>query len=405
MEVYTARQPIFNRNLSIYGYELLYRSSDNNYYDGKDDNTSTAELIVNSFLIMKFKELTDGTRAFINFSNLLIENEIPFLLPKDQVVIEILESVEITDALIQALKKLKEEGYLIALDDFIFAERYTPLIELADIIKIEFNKTDIESQKTLLRKYHNKIKFLAEKVETTEEYEMAYKMGYDYFQGYFFSKPVVVKGKEINGLNTSLIRIVQELNKEEPEFRRIAEMIQSDIGLTYKFLQYINVVFPNNKNKTFTMINALAYLGIPRVKKWIYLMMFREMQNNENKELIKNCLIRGKLMELVSTKLGTSKQTDFYMTGLFSSVHILLNKDMEESIIDLPLDQAVKEALLGKENLFKETLDFVISHEKADWSHMEETHLLEQLNENNPDEYMSLYIEALKWAKSIDEFS
>lgn len=156
MEVYTARQPNFNRNLSIYGYELLYINSMNNYYDDNDD-ISTAEVVVNSFLVMKFNELTDETIAFNNFSNVLLTKEIPFLLQNENMVIEILERVEMSDELINTLKKLKKNGYFLALEDFVLNQRYLPLIELADIIKIVFNNIEIGLQRKFIRKYENEI--------------------------------------------------------------------------------------------------------------------------------------------------------------------------------------------------------------------------------------------------------
>ena len=187
MKVYLARQPIFSRTMSIYGYELLYRRSMNNFYEGKDDNQATAELINNAFFAMQFNELTHGTKAFINFSGDMLEKEIPLLLPKEAIVVEILERVIASDKIIQACKKLKKEGYTLALDDFVFHESYLPLMELADIIKIEFSIVDYDMQRQLINKYGDKIKFLAEKIETREEYQMALEMGYSYFQGYFLA--------------------------------------------------------------------------------------------------------------------------------------------------------------------------------------------------------------------------
>lgn len=225
-----ARQPIFDRNMNIFGYELLYRRSMNNFYEGLDDNQATAELINNTFLTMHFNELTSETKAFINFSQDMLIKEIPLLLPKESIVVEILERVEISDSLIAACKKLREEDYIIALDDFIFSKSYLPLIELAHIIKIEFSTVSYEIQKDLISKYKNRIKFLAEKVETREEYDLALDMGYDYFQGYFFSKPVIMKSKEIGSLNINMIRILDILKEKEPDYQKMTEIIVTELA-------------------------------------------------------------------------------------------------------------------------------------------------------------------------------
>lgn len=142
MDVYIARQPIFDRNLSVFGYELLYRKSMNNFYEGWDDTQATAELINNAFLTMHFSELTEGTRAFINFSEDMLLSEIPRLLPSDTVIIEVLETVEVTEELLAALRSLKESGYTIVLDDFIFTQTRLPLLDIADMVKVEFNRVN-----------------------------------------------------------------------------------------------------------------------------------------------------------------------------------------------------------------------------------------------------------------------
>ena len=212
MEIYVARQPIFSNNMSLFGYELLYRRSFNNFYEGSDHNAATIDLVYNAFLVMGIQTLTDGTKGFINFTQDLLEQDIPRTLPKDQVVIEVLENVTANEKVIDACRKLKANGYTIALDDFIFNrtdQDYTPLIELADIIKIEFPITDKKEQKKLISKYKGKL-FLAEKVETREEYQEAIAMGYELFQGYFFSKPVILTAKEISSLNVHMVHILEE---------------------------------------------------------------------------------------------------------------------------------------------------------------------------------------------------
>ena len=152
LDVYIARQPIFDRKLAVFGYELLYRRSMNNFYEGWDDTQATAELINNAFLTMHFSELTEGTRAFINFSDDMLIDEIPRLLPSETVFVEILETVEVTDELLEAIKRLRKSGYTIVLDDFVFSQRHLPLVDVADMIKIEFNKMNTAVQKLILKK-------------------------------------------------------------------------------------------------------------------------------------------------------------------------------------------------------------------------------------------------------------
>lgn len=299
MDVYVARQPIFDREMDIFGYELLYRRSENNFFEGFDDNQATAEVINNAFLTMHFKELTDDTKAFINFSKELIVHEVPHLLPKDSTVVEVLERVEITDDLIAACQKLRDRGYLIALDDFILDKSFMPLLDVAHIVKIEFPVMDLNLQQALIERYKHKIKFCAEKVETREEFQLAYEMGYDYFQGYFFSKPTIIHSKEIDSLSANYLQILDELDQEEVDFQKLVDIIKTDVGLSYKFLKLSNSAFYGMFSRATSLKQAFVRLGTTEIKKWIYILMMKDTENIENKELLKTCLNRAKFMEVL----------------------------------------------------------------------------------------------------------
>lgn len=400
MDVYVARQPIFDRHMNVFGYELLYRRSMNNYYEGTDDNQATAELINNAFFTMHSRELTGGTNAFINFSQDMLIEEIPFLLPVESTVVEILERVEINDNVIAACRKLRDSGYIIALDDFVFNESYLPLMEIAHIVKIEFPAVSLAMQRQLIKKYKNKIKFLAEKVETREEYQLALNMGYDYFQGYFFSKPMIIKSKEIESLNINLTKIMSELNKEEPEYQKIADIIETDLGLSYKLLKLANSVFFGSRNKILFTKQALVQLGIVELKKWIYVMMMKDIQIIENKELIKTCFIRAKFMELIAVELGKKdRQFEYFLTGMFSSINVLLNKDMESIVEELILTTDVKDALLGIDNEIKWVLDIVTSYEELKLSDSVINKIASGITQ---EKFMNIYIETLMWVLHLD---
>lgn len=400
MDIYVARQPIFDRNMNVYGYELLYRRSKNNFYEGYNDEQSTAELINNSFLSLQLSSLTEGKKAFINFSEDLLLKEIPFLLPKDDIVVEILERVKGSDRLVSICQKLRENGYITALDDFNFTEDLLPIISLVNIIKIDFTTTSYEQQKELIRRLPKRIKLLAEKVETRAEYHQALLMGYDFFQGYFFSRPIIIEGKDITSLNQNLIRVVQELKKEEPEYQRITEIIETDIGLSYKLLRMVNSVYFGTHVKIHSIKNALVRMGIEEIRKWVYLLLLKDIQSDDNKELIKNSLIRAKMMELLARKTDkTNKHLEYFLTGLFSSIDVLLNQDMSEIVEGIGLTEEVKDTLIGKDTQMRNYLLCVMEYEIASWNSFEV--LRNQLNINIL-QFLELYIEALKWVLSIE---
>ena len=399
MEVFVARQPIFDRQMATYGYELLYRrNSENNFYEGEDDSQATADVIHNAFLVMQFQTLTGGARAFINFSQKLIERGIPHLLPSENIVVEITEQVEPTETVIDACRALKQAGYTLALDDFVFGEAYLPLLEIADIVKIDIRVTPSAEQSRLIHTYGRTCRFLAEKVETREEYQASVVRGFTFFQGYFFSKPVIYRGRDIAGLDTTLIRLMNELNAQDVDYQRVTETIEKDVGLSYKLLKSARSLFYGARAPVATVKQAIVRLGTQEIRKWIYLMMLKGMQDADNRELIDNCLIRGRMMELIALEAGLQDDhMRFFLTGLFSAIDILLQRDMRSILDEVAIDDEVRSALLGKPNMLRRTLSTVLVYEKGDWESR-------RLYANDPVAEMtrmSLYFNALEWAREF----
>ncbi len=398
MEVYVARQPIFDRQMNTVGYELLYRRSENNFYEGTDDSQATADVIHNAFLVMRFGALTGGTKAFINFSQPLLERGIAHLLPKDSVVIEITEKVEPTEAVVETCRKLKQEGYTIALDDFVLDDGYLPLLRIADIVKIDVRTTDPEEQSRLIQEHGRHCRFLAEKVETREEYQDAVIRGFSYFQGYFFAKPVIQRGRDIPGFDATLVRIMHEVNDEEIDYQRLTETIERDIGLSYKLLKSARALYYGARNPVTSIKQALVRLGAAELRKWVFLMMLKGVQVQENRELIDNCLIRGRMMELIALEAGLKEEhMQFFLTGLFSSIDVLLQRDMAEILDELAIDDEVRNALLGEHNELRRTLDTVLVYERGDWENRFQPHS-DPVAEMTR---MSLYFNALQWSREI----
>ncbi len=387
--------------MSIFGYELLHRRNSKNSYEHEDHSGATAELVRNSFLVLDFDNLTGGTRGFINFTQDLLEAEIPSILPKEKVVVEILETVAATDIVVEVCKKLKNEGYILALDDLIFDRTdydYTPLIELADIVKVEFPSADRQKQRELIKKYKNKVTFLAEKVETRQEFKEAAEIGYGLFQGYFFCRPILMKSKEISSLNIHLIEILKELQKAEPNLFRIAETIEKDLGLTYKLLKRANAIYYGAKCEITSLQQAVVRLGIQEMKRWISILLIKDFENDENSELIKVCLLRGKLLALMAHDLKRAGQeTEFFFTGVLSSIDIIMDQDMAAILRSLALPEDVKKALLGEEGLLRKCLDAVLLYEKLDFDGA-----MARLAELGIDlgRFTELYIEALAWQRT-----
>ena len=400
MEVYVGRQPIFDRHSNVFGYELLYRRSMNNFYEGVDGNQATRDLIYNAFFAMQIEDLTEGKVGFINFTDAMVRDLVPEILPKEQLVIEILENSIVDHDLIQACKSLKEKGYILALDDFVLNPSFEPLLELVDIIKIEFPNVSLETQRNLIKEHKNKIRFLAERLETREEYNVALQMGYDYFQGFFFSKPVIYKQNDIGVLNTSILNIIHQLRTLDPDYNRIAQAVELDVGLSYKVIRLSNTISFGARYSIRSVRQALVRIGILELRRWFNVLLLKDLQQVENHELIKQSLVRAHLMENLAQYCGSKEQSlDYLLTGMFSSIDVLLSKPMEEVLIGMPLVDTVKAALLGEENDLKHVLNFVKRYEAMDIN--PETFDF-PLGKIDLESFNGHYIEALRWIKQME---
>jgi c-di-GMP-related signal transduction protein len=402
MNVYIARQPIFDRKNSTFGYELLFRQSNLNYFIEIDDDVATAELIYNAFLVFGIDNITDGTMAFINFSKSLVDSDFIEMLPKDRIVVEILERGKATQATLDACVKFRDMGYTLAVDDFVLDEDNLPLLDLIDIVKVEFPSVSLRKQKSLIEKYKKKVKFLAEKIETREEFASALRLGYDLFQGYFFSKPSMMKAKDIGFINTNLIRIIEELNLPDPSYRKISEIIHMDLGLSYKLLRLVNSAYVAPRYEIKSIHQALNFLGTREMYQWVSLIMLKDIQNDENREVVKQSLVRGKLMSLLWAEIShDASMSEYFFTGSFSLMDVILNKSLPAILKGLPLTDNVKQALLGGNNKLREMLDYIISYEKGEWETLKEMPIA---NIISADRFVDLYVDALKWAKNIGNF-
>ena len=400
MEVYVGRQPIFDRYNEVFGYELLYRRSMNNFYEGVDGNQATRDLIYNAFFAMQIDDLTEGKVGFINFTDAMVRDLVPEILPKEQLVIEILENSIVDQDLIQACIRLKEKGYILALDDFVLNPSFEPLLELVDIIKIEFPNVSLETQRNLIKKHKHKIRFLAERLETREEYNVALQMGYDYFQGFFFSKPVIYKQNDIGVLNTSILNIIHQLRTLDPDYNRIAQAVELDVGLSYKVIRLSNTISFGARYSIRSVRQALVRIGILELRRWFNVLLLKDLQQVENHELIKQSLVRAHLMENLAQYCEAKEQSlDYLLTGMFSSIDVLLSKPMEEVLMGMPLVDTVKAALLGEENDLKRVLDFVKRYEAMDIN--PETFDF-PLGKIDLESFNGHYIEALRWIKQME---
>jgi len=367
--VFVARQPIFHRAKNVHGYELLFRSGRENRFDGTDGDACTLDVIANSFATIGLDVLTAGHRGFINFTRNLLLQDVASLLPPDQVTVEVLENIEADDEVTAACRRLKDAGYALALDDFVLTDPNHPLLDLADIVKIDFMATPQEEQKRVADFLNGrKIKALAEKVETDEDFRRAEEDGYTYFQGYFFARPSIHEGKEVSASKLARLRLLEQVNRPEIAVDDVEEIISQDVALTYKLLRFINSAWFGLRHKISSIRHALVWLGPKEVRKWFALVSLRDMGTDKPNELFLQALTRAKMAEGIAPAARMQEDApELFLMGMFSLMDAVLDMPMSQVLTKLPLDEQIKTALLGGSCPFRWVYDLIAAYERGNW--------------------------------------
>lgn len=394
--VYIGRQPIYNCDLKVTAYELLYRDSEANFADGVDGEMMTTQVIINAFLDIGIDELVGEHIAFINIPRGYIIGEQTHSLPKDRVVLEVLEDVEVDDKVVLGVQNLVDQGYNIALDDFIYHDTVQPLVKLANIIKIDLMALDRAKLDQYVKRLKSQdVKLLAEKVETKEEFDYCKLLGFDYYQGYFFSKPQIVMGAKLAPNRVAVLQLITKLYEPEVTYGEIEKVISQDATLGYKLLRILNSAAYSLSRKIDSMQHALAILGIKNIRNWVSMIAFAGVDDKPN-ELFQVSMIRAKMCELLGKEVGAKEIDSYFTAGLFSNLDALMDIELSELVAPLPLSTDIKTALLGYEGRLGAVLKCVLAYEKGEWSQVK----LEKLQACH---VKTAYVEAVQWAREMNK--
>ena len=410
MEVFVARQPIFNMYEQIVGYELLYRNKQENRFPHVDSDIATVDVLVNSFLSIGIDEVSQGKPAFINFTGNLILSTVFDYIEPTKVIVEILEDVKITPEIVGKIKELKQRGFQMALDDFILSEElaeHEEVFDYIDYIKIDFLSTPLLKRMEIENEIKNKyphIKFLAEKVETRNQYEVAKYSGYVLFQGYFFEQPQVLSTTDVPPNVIQYLQILSLLREEEPDINILAENIERDISLTYKLLQLINHSNKRSKSKVRSVKQAVLLLGLTELRKWMYLLAMREarldIESDATKEIMVSSLFRAKICEKFAHYKFENNHSEYFLIGLFSLIDALLERPLPTILQQLPFTEDIILTISGIDTYMTPYLNLSIALNKGQWSKVET--IADEL-EIPYDIVMQYYEEVNEWVK--DSFS
>lgn len=400
MDLFVARQPILDRRLNVFGYELLFRSGSSDAFSPLDKvggDRATAS-VIDSVLLIGFDKLTGEKPAFINFTANLLHREVATIFPRHKIVIEILEDVQPDEETIAACRKLKNLGYMLAIDDFVYKPELEEFYSLADIIKVDFKATAPDIRAEMAKKFSKgRAKLLAEKVETAEDFRQAMELGYSYFQGYFFSKPVMVRTKDVQGDRTRYLRLLREVSRPDVDLVDIEKIIKSDISLAYRLLKYINSAAFGFRSEIRSVRHALVLLGLQEISKWLSLAVLRNLGKGGPTELLKLTIVRARFGELLALEGSRGIcPSEFFLVGLLSTIDAFIDQPLPEILAGLSLAPEIHDALMGVPNILRRVLDLVIAYEQAQWEQVSSIAASLDMNESRiPD----LYLEALKWAE------
>ena len=376
MGFFAARQPILDREKTLYGYELLFRTSLDNVFTDVDQEKATSKMIEGLQFDLGLDKISDGKLAFINFTEQSLLSGYPELLPNQKVVVEILETVKPTNSLYGALKKLRQKGYILALDDFIHKAHWEPFYKLIDIVKIDYreiSKQDMHDTLAAVRQ-HPHIKLLAEKVETNDEFKKAKDEGFVLFQGYFFSRPEVIKSVTLTPGQASIASLMSALSSPEPDFNEITKLFELDVTLSFKLLRYTQTAMFKRQNAIKTIKQAVLVLGKNELERFVSLIFAAQFSSEKPQELIRLSIQRAKFCELLAPYCNQANDSSSaFLTGMMSLLDAMLDTELNMVINDLPLSDDIKHALIDNQGWLSDCVQLCKHFEQGNWQKMEQS--------------------------------
>lgn len=399
LNILLARQPIFDEDINIAAYELLFRSDGSEHANVFDGDSATSQVLLNAFNELDISQVVQSHPAYINFTRKLILNPPPF--DKRRFVIEVLEDITVDDELNTNLQALKDAGYIIALDDFIYDSKWDTALRIADIVKIDvlaFSLAEIERHVELLKPFN--VILLAEKVETHEMFHYCKALGFQLFQGYFLSKPEHVTGHKVPASKLVVLNLLAQLQDQNADLGNIASVISQDPVLSVKLIKLVNSAAFSGRREISSLQHAVSMLGLRQVKSWATLLSLGNMADKPN-ALSVLAMTRGKMCQLLAECFTNTSESDGYFTaGLLSNLDAFFDIELPEILKSLPLAKPVADGILHGTGTIGLILGTTVAYEKADWEAINWTDL-KALN-LTAKELEQAYLESIRWASQLN---
>jgi len=392
---YLARQPIMDLRGRVHAYELLFRAGPEAFFSG-DGDLATRTMLDNT-VMFGLENLTGGLPAFVNCTNESLIERMVDILPPGMTVLEILETLEPTPHLIAACRRLKEAGFRIALDDFVWKPKFEPLVQLADYIKVDFTLADAAAREGLRKQLTGvTVALVAEKVETQEDYQQACQEGFILFQGYYFCRPVLLKNRKVPSNRLSQIGILEALRGDSINLYKLSQLVKRDTSLTYRLLRLVNSPVCAMRQEVSSIETALLVVGEDTFRRMAMLAITSELGANQPAEVLRMAFLRGRFCELASG-LCAQDATEQYLLGMLSLLPAMLRIPMEQLTPELPLRDGVRKALEGACIPERILLQWLERHENGDW---EACDAVVDAFGLDPRKLLAYYAEAVVWAEA-----
>lgn len=393
---YLARQPILDVHGTAHGYELLFRSGPDETFRG--DTDAATRIMIDNAIIFGLRKLTGGTPAFVNCTLEAILQDHVRILPPGMAILELPPDTDAASDLVSACAQLKNTGYKLALDRFTYKPELRALIPYADYIKIDYLSTSTrERQATIAAVKEFKKILIAERIETHADFEKAQSEGFTLFQGYYFCRPVLLTKRQLPANKLAQLRLLRMLQDDPLDLARVTREVELDPGLAFRLLQLVNSPLCHVREEVGSIQTALMIAGDNLFRRLATLAISTQINTGRSVELLRTAFVRARFCELAS-ELTLYDPKEQYMLGLFSLLPAMLQVPMEEAIRELPLRSQVRSALLGEPGQMRYSIDWVESHERADWEREAQIAECEGLT---PERLQYCYNEAVLWADEM----
>lgn len=392
IDIYVARQPIYNSALEVIGYELLFRDTDSSQANISDGTLATSRLIIDSFMSIGVENIVGSQPAFINLTADFFIDEKPIPLNREQVVLEVPLAALKHAAVLHGVQQLAGAGYDISLDDYVYSDETAPMLEFARYVKIDMTGNDRQSLAMQYKQCaRHDVQVMVKKVETQEELEWCREIGFDGYQGYFFCRPDNIKGRSAGSDRSVVLNLIARLSDPEAKMEVLADVLSQDVGLSYKLLRYINCASFSFRREIDTLRDALIMIGTEMVKKWAILLLITNYNEERPQELAVVAMIRAHMCEQIAQRLRGANPAQAFTVGLFSTLDAVMATPMIELLDTIALTSQIKFALLDHEGVLGGVLQQVLLYERGVWDELDTTTL-------SASDYAECYVAAVKWA-------